>query len=420
MPVVNALLSFLVIVFAVRTAYLCLGYFSGHPSTQRFHVETSALCFVIAALTLSTIRTTASRCRFESKRKSALECVLWVLGAGALYGPAFTVGLLSDDFPLTDRAYRFALGSFNAEAFRPLPLAEWGLILRIGGGSIALHALNVALHGMNAFLASRLIAPIAAWQRAGIIAGLIVLTMPILVEPVVWCSGVFDVQATTFVLLAVLASRHYERGGAGPRAGLFGCSIAAVLSKETALVLPFLVALDTWMRRSQSRRLYRDVWAIFGGVGLIGAIRFAFASETVKRPVSKYVLQRWVFGTIGGLAVPWHADLIATHPWIPTLGACIVIALLLRFSVYVTDRSSKRFFYGMASWVLIGTAPAITFFFIGPDLQSSRYLYLSTIGWAGVLIAMIGDRVVRGGDALSVTLALALIPIGVFGVREHF
>jgi hypothetical protein len=421
MPIVKALLSLVAIVLAVRTAYLCSRYFSGYPTTQRFHVETSAFWFVIVALTLSFIRTTAeSRGSFDSKRWSVAETALWVFGAVALYWPALTVGLLSDDFPLTDRAYRFDLGSFNAEAFRPLPLAEWGLILRVGGGPIALHALNVVLHGLNAFLASQLIAPLARGRGIGIVAGSIVLTMPILVEPVVWCSGVFDVEATTFVLLAVLVSRRYEHGGTGSRIGLFGSSIAALLSKETALVLPLLLAVDTWLRQSQSRRLYRDVWTLLVGMGLIGALRLAFASDTVKRPLSKYLLQRWVFATVGGLAVPWHAEVIAAHPWLPMWFACVVIALLLRFCMNVTDQSSRRFFYGMTSWVLIGTAPAITFFFIRPDLQSSRYLYLSTIGWAGVLVAMSRrEGRVRVADALFVGLALSLVPIGAFGVRKH-
>ena len=286
MPVVKAL-SLVAIVLGVRTAYLCSRLFSGYPTTQRFHVETSALWFVIVALALSIILTSAeSRVPFEFKRRPVSEGALWVFGAVALYWPALTVGLLSDDFPLTDRAYRFALGSFNAEAFRPLPLAEWGLILRVGGGPIALHALNVVLHGLNAFLTSQLIAPLAASGGAGVVAGSIVLTMPILVEPVVWCSGVFDVQATTFVLLAVLASRRYEYGRTASRIGLFGSSIAALLSKETALVLPLLVLMDAWTRQSQSRRLYRDVWAMLVGMGLIGALRLAFASDTVKRPLS--------------------------------------------------------------------------------------------------------------------------------------
>jgi hypothetical protein len=419
--VMSTVLPVVAIVLAVRTAYLCFRYFSGDPATQRFHVETSTLWFVLVALTLSIIRTTAeSRGPLESRRRSVAEGALWVFAAAALYWPALTVGLLSDDFPLADRAYRFALGSFNAYAFRPLPLAEWGLILHAGGGPVALHALNVVLHGLNAFLASRLIAPLAASRGAGVVAGSIVLTMPILVEPVVWCSGVFDVQATTFMLLAVLASRRYERDGTGTRIGFFCCSIAALLSKETALVLPLLVLLDTWMRQSRVRRLYHDVWIMLVAMALIGALRLPLASDMVKRPLSKYLLQRWVFGTVGGFAVPWHADIIAAHPWLPTLVAWIVIALLLRFSMNLIDHSSRRVFYGMASWVLIGTAPALTFFFIGRDLQSSRYLYLPAIGWAGVLVAMIDRaRLVRVADVVSVALALTLVPIGVFGVRKH-
>ena len=262
------LLVVLLVSLAVRTALLCARYFLNDSATQRFHVETSALWFVLVALLLAVTRTT-STAEADSARPGRIvgEYTLWVLGSGALYWPALTIGFLSDDFQLTERAYRFALGSFNAEAFRPLPLAVWGLILHVGGGSATLHGLNIFLHGTNAFLTTRVVEPIAHSRRAGVLAGLIVLSMPILVEPVVWCSGIFDVAATTFVLLAVLTSRAYEREGWTPRIGFFLCGVAGLLSKETAVLLPVLVAVDAWTRRSRSLDLYRDIALVLVGMG---------------------------------------------------------------------------------------------------------------------------------------------------------
>jgi hypothetical protein len=168
------------------------------------------LWFVVSAFVTTALTPTRTAAKEPRTIHWPGEYAIWISGAVALYWPALTVGFLSDDFVLADRAFRFAVGLFNPEGFRPLPLAVWGLILHIGGGAVALHALNVALHGTNAFLATRVVQPVIHSRRAGLLAGLIVLTMPILVEPVVWCSGVFDVMATTFVLLAVLAGRDYD------------------------------------------------------------------------------------------------------------------------------------------------------------------------------------------------------------------
>lgn len=414
-------LAILLVALAGRTAVLCARYFLKDSATKSFHVETGAFWFVIVAVVLAVTRTTNSpEAHCARPRRAVGEYALWLLGSAALYWPALTVGLLSDDFLLADRAFRFALGSFNSEAFRPLPLAVWGLILHLGGGPVALHALNIFLHGTNAFLTTRVAEPFAHSRRAGVLAGLIVVSMPILVEPVVWCSGVFDVAATTFVLLAVLTSRAYERDGWTQRAGFFACSIAGLLSKETAVVLPVLVAIDAWLRRSPSRGLHRDIALVLCGMGVIGAIRFAFASADVKRPISKYLLQRWVFGTAGGLAAPWHADVVAAHPWLPITFAWIIIALLARFSLRMSGNCSRLFFYAMAAWALVGTAPVITFLFVGPDLQSSRYLYLATIGWAGLLVAMVEwNRIGTIDHGASILAATALVALGVYGVHEH-
>lgn len=95
------------------------------------------------------------------------------------------------------------------------------------------------------------------------------------------------------------------------------------------------------------------------------------------------------------------------------------IVLLALFSMRAIDVPSRRLFYGMSAWVLIGTAPAITFFFIAPDLQSSRYLYLATIGWAGLLVAMTARGRVRQVEYITSGFLVVLIASGVFGVRWH-
>jgi hypothetical protein len=86
-----------------RIAYLCALYFSGSPSATRFQIETSALWFIIVGLILAVLRTTQAGERpFDVRRHVISESVLWVLGAVALYWPAFGIGFLVRRF----RAHR--------------------------------------------------------------------------------------------------------------------------------------------------------------------------------------------------------------------------------------------------------------------------------------------------------------------------
>jgi hypothetical protein len=413
-------LAFIVIVLGARTMYLCATYLSGSRATQRFQVETAATWFVVAAIASTVVRRPAvERIDVRAPRNLAGEWAAWCLAAVALYWPAMSVGFLSDDFVLAERASHLALGFVHPELFRPLPLAIWAIILRLGGGAAAIHLLNVLLHGTNAFLTARIVEPIVRSRSAALLAGLVLLTMPILPEPVVWCSGVFDVMATTFMLLAVLTARDYHAGGRAQRVQLFAYAAAALLSKETAVVTPVLIVLDGWVRQAKVRRLYADVSVLLAAMAVVGAARFAFATSTVRRPLSRYLVQRWLFGTFGSLSIPWHAEVSASHPWVPIVGACIVVLIVLGFCLTSTDTVSLRSAYAMTVWVCIATVPTITFFFVSPDLQGSRYLYLASSGWSALLVSLAaGHRDQNLRAAFSLLLVVAALA-GAYGVRRH-
>ena len=65
----------------------------------------------------------------------------------ALYAPALSLGLLSDDYifvasPIVIESWQF---------FRPLPLTFWKMVFPVAGAA-GLHALNIAIHCLNACL----------------------------------------------------------------------------------------------------------------------------------------------------------------------------------------------------------------------------------------------------------------------------
>jgi hypothetical protein len=228
-----------------------------------------------------------------------------------------------------------------------------------------------------------------------------------------------DVMATTFVLLALSAARDYHVGESAHRIRLFAYATAALLSKETAVVTPVLIVLDGWVRHERIRRLSVDVSVLLATMAVVGAVRFAFATSTVRRPLSRYLVPRWLFGTFGGLSIPWHAEVIASLPWLPILGTCIVVLIVLAFCLTSTDTVSLRCSYAMTAWICAATIPAITFFFIAPDLRGSRYLYLASIGWSALLVSLVASQTAQSVRALLSLCLVVLAMAGVYGARRH-
>src|SRR5690606_20080754 len=85
---------------------------------------------------------------------------------------------------------------------RPLPLALWKLLLSVGGSWFALHAVNTLLHALNA-VAVGLLARRRLGVLSGVVAGAVFALFPAATEAVAWNAGVFDLMATSFVLLAL-------------------------------------------------------------------------------------------------------------------------------------------------------------------------------------------------------------------------
>jgi hypothetical protein len=353
---------------------------------MRFHVESAAVSFVVVGLVARVIR---GRRVIDSSRPATLQRLpvwtmfAWWLSAAVLYWPALWIGFLSDDFGLADHAARGAIGFVTPELFRPIPLAVWGIILRAGGGPVVIHLVNVLLHGTNAYLATRIAEAYVRDRLSVVLAGILVLSFPLGPEAVVWAAGVFDVMATAWILVAVQIARGYGSSPSGRRRiALAACAAAALLSKETAAVVPLLIAIDAWATDRLSRPLFRDVGvlsALFAGVG---ALRLTSGSQLVNQPIGKFMVQRWAFGTFENAAFPWHAAVLHDMRWMAVVAALAIIGLATSFFLRTEAFSGTRAAFAMACWMLISTLPVMTIFIVASDLQGARYMYLAGIGWA--------------------------------------
>jgi hypothetical protein len=128
-----------------------------------------------------------------------------------------------------------------------------------------------------------------------------------------------------------------------------------------------------------------------------------------------------VFGSFGSLAVPLHIDVINQFVWLPILSVLVLICLSTAFFLETGWRRQVSLVVAAAVWILLPVAPVYPIFGVAQDLQGSRFLYLSTIGWAGLVTVVAAGH---GGRRLwSQTLATAavvgLIVIGLFGTVHH-
>ena len=184
-----------------------------------------------------------------------------LVGAGSLYWPALTLDYVWDDSTFFIDNPSLRTGRIEWETLvRPIlpatayirPLVMWSFMAEykyFGVSPAISHGINLAVYLCNVTLVM-----VLAWTHASrlsfsrpavrtAIAGVLYGLHPGLIESTVWISGRFDLLATFFVLLALVADLHLRSAWirAAAIALAFGLGLG---SKELAIVLPVLLVLQ--------------------------------------------------------------------------------------------------------------------------------------------------------------------------------
>jgi hypothetical protein len=172
-------------------------------------------------------------------------------------------------------------------------------------------------------------------------------------------------------------------------------TVCAVLVKETAVVTPLLVALVLVARSGE--RLDRSEWttvgsllAVIGGyliVRLIVGVPATFLAVDDWR----YLIKQLLAGSFATVGAPWTDTWWRTHVPLALLRALTIVALLTA-GIHRWGRRDPRFRQAVAAalWVVAGAAPAFSLFFVGPNLEGARYVYLSAAGFSILLAVFAG------------------------------
>jgi len=175
--------------------------------------------------------------------------------AGVLYLNALRNPFVYDDYHTVIANASIAhLGNLRAivlhDVTRPIVNFSYAADRAVWGTApFGFHLTSVLLHMLNAVLFWQLAWGLTRSARMATAAASLFAVHPMMTEAVGYISGRSEVLCTTFLLAAFLAGRRWLAGGGAKWAGAmiaFWC--AALASKETAAMFPFVVAAYAFLR----------------------------------------------------------------------------------------------------------------------------------------------------------------------------
>jgi hypothetical protein len=146
------------------------------------------------------------------------------------------------------------------------------------------HITNVALHALNAMLVVILALRLTGGRAAGLMAGVVFLVLRCHSEPVSWISARTDLIATSFMLLSLILHLRAEESDARRTRLLALIAFAlALLSKESAVVLPAVVGFLTWLKVRQAQRAFIAAVPFLAVLTLYAGVRLLVLGELISR-----------------------------------------------------------------------------------------------------------------------------------------
>ena len=395
-------------------------YYFQIAGTRRHHLEAASLIFV-AALIIRVLASTGGRPgddRVPSEPLHPLMALAFVAAALLLYWPVLFAGLFADDFVLIDAA-RSGRYTVWHELFRPALFVVWrGALALSQNPAVFLHAVNIVLHGVNAFLVCRLVRSMTRRRDLALAAGALFLAFPAAVEAVAWPSGLQDVLMTTCVLAALVAALDTRT----PWIRFTAISVAfftGVMAKETAIAIPVLLAALGVVPAARKSAWTAAAWcAALTAVFLIVRFSLLPLPASYSPAANRYALKELLVRPFATLVVPLRLDETLRAPLLGVLSGGAVV-LLLAVTASRSGRGDRAAANAAAATVFVlgSVAPVLAYFYVDADLLGSRYLYLAVAGWVLLLVSCAGA--LAGHRALALSPLVCLIAFWIPATRSH-
>jgi tetratricopeptide (TPR) repeat protein len=338
------------------------------------------------------------------------------LVAFALYANSLPNGFITDDqfqilrSPVVTGAQglsaAFGAGvwaflGYRGNYFRPLQFVAYGLIYRAFGPSApAFHLSMAMLHAVNTALVYRLARRLLSgrMESAPWVAAALFAVHPIHTEAVNWIAALPDLLTTTFALVGLCAFAAEKAAPNGwQTAGHCAIYFAALLTKETGVMLLPLYAAYQWMRAaggSEARRNQAMYAGMLGVLAVYLAMRvhalggIAPGQQTFfYLGAAEFVMSAAVLAARYFAALVWPANLNFFHVFHPATGASWELALALVALAAIAwaawwFRQREPLVPFAIFWMAAAIAPALNISGVGQNVFAERYLYLPSVGFA--------------------------------------
>ncbi|MBU1355200.1 MAG: tetratricopeptide repeat protein [Candidatus Edwardsbacteria bacterium] len=265
------------------------------------------------------------------------------------------------------------------------------------------HLGNILIHLLACCLLYLFLKTLKIGKPAALVAALLFAIHPVLIQAVAWIPGRNDSLLTAFVLLSSLCFLNYRRGGRILWGLLHILSFfLALLTKETAVLLPVLLILYSFLHREKGEKLLDKRFflsmvgwitaaaaylllrtsALNGDAGLTDARMNTFRESLIG--FVSYIGKIFLPINLSGDPIP--ADL-------PVAYGIAGLVVLLAGIFYLKIKNKKLFLFGIF-WFLLFLAPT----FLGNTTYANfaeHRLYLPLIGFAIMLLQIDSDKLKR-------------------------
>jgi tetratricopeptide (TPR) repeat protein len=328
--------------------------------------------------------------------------------------------------------------------YRPLMTLAYLLCYKLYGQiPFGFHLLNLILHTVVVLLIFALTGRLFGDRLPALLAAGLFALHPIHTESVAWIAGITDLELSAFFLLTFLL---YLRLGDRPvvtrpaMAALLAVYALALLSKEQALVLPFLAAAyEHFYRPDRSATALKQKLSRYLPLFALAAVYFCFRAfalggfaPSVSRPELTWpVILLSAVALIGQYLwkLIWPVQLSAFYVFHPSQRlsepqviaglAGILLCVALFIWLWRRDRAASL---GLL-WMGATIAPVLNARWMPAGVFAERYLYLPSVGfcwliaWAVAKSWRVGTAATRGGQAGRRVLQQAVpMAVGVVAV----
>lgn len=357
-----------------------------------------ALAFLGLLLTRDARRPIAGSVLSTAGWDPFLASALAAVVVGAFLG-ALDFPLLADDYihiwNAREAGWRTLLAHFTVPEsdgfFRPAVYCSYAFdALWAGLSPSAWRAGNLAIHVVNALLVYWLCRELRFGRVGSFIGALIFGVHGSRPEAVTWVAARFDLMAVMFGIASILAILRSAKWWVGS-----GLLLLALMSKESAYVVPLLAAIALRYSGLRWRAIWKPVAPLLGTAALVFAYRLWLLHGIggYRDPMdgSSVIAHVGLVSTLNAMFLRLWAVLIFPLNWTGGLskwtGASLVLAIAAL--VYVAKRGveGRKVALGIAVTVVC-SIPAFQFLSIGMDLEKARVLYFSSVGLALLFAAI--------------------------------